>query len=467
MKKIDTILQIRLGDEYFGIDSDDSNQILRVPPITAIPLTHESLKGIIVLNGKIVPVLDLKMLLDIGSVDITKEESRIITLHINGEDIAIIVDEVIDAFSMDENNYEENVSQESSIIGFYKQKDDLVQVIEPGTIIQSDMIESFRPIEVDKLLDETQSKVLNISDTSRYLFFKSQNEFFAVDIELVAELIFIPKDITPIAGSNSSNLGAITLRDEVIDVFDFNLLFGFDAVDLKSEEARLLILRDDDKKLAICVEDIQEIKDIDISKIDSVSTSLGDDKIESLYKDGKNIVSIVSAIYLRKIIDEYSVTTQNNEHTDEKKEENFNMRELAVFAIAKEEFAFDIESVQEIITYQEVTPLPESSEYVDGVINLRGSIIPVVNLPKKLDFKPNITDKSKIVVCIIEDEKVGFLVDDVNDIMFIEDEFVSNSKNAQALVKSTISLEGGKRVILELRLDKIISVEELQNIKED
>jgi len=467
MKKIDTILQIRLGDEYFGIDSDNSNQILRVPPITAIPLTHESLKGIIVLNGKIVPVLDLKMVLGIGSVDITKEESRAITLHVNGEEIAIIVDEVIDAFSMDESNYEENVSQESSIIGFYKQKDDLVQVIEPGTIIQSDMIESFRPIEVDKLLDETQNKVLNISDTSRYLFFKSQNEFFAVDIELVAELIFIPKEITPIAGSNSSNLGAITLRDEVIDVFDFNLLFGFDAVDLKSEEARLLILRDDDKKLAICVEDIQEIKDIDISKIDSLSTSLGDDKIESLYKDGKNIVSIVSAIYFRKIIDKFSVTTQNNEHTDEKKEENSNMRELAVFAIAKEEFAFDIESVQEIITYQEVTPLPESSEYVDGVINLRGSIIPVVNLPKKLDFKPNITDKSKIVVCIIEDEKVGFLVDDVNDIMFIEDEFVSNSKNAQALVKSTISLDGGKRVILELRLDKIISVEELQNIKED
>jgi len=467
MKKIDTILQIRLADEYFGIDSDASNQILRVPVITSIPLTHSYLNGIVVLNGKIVPVLDLKMVLNIGSVDITKEESRVITLNIDGEEIAILVDEVIDAFNMDESNYEENISQESSIIGFYKQKDDLVQIIEPSNIIQSDMIESFRPIEVDKLLDETEGEVLKENNTNRYLFFKSQNEFFAVDIELVAELIFVPKEITPIVGSKSSNLGAITLRDEVIDVFDFNLLFGFDAVNLKSEEARLLILRDEEKKLAICVEDVQEIKDIDISKIDSLSTSLGDDKTESLYKDGKNIVSIVSAIYFRKIIDEFSVTTQKNEHTDEKKEENSNMRELAVFAIAKEEFAFDIESVQEIITYQEVTPLPESSEYIDGVINLRGSIVPVVNLPKKLDFKPNITDKSKIVVCIIEDEKVGFLVDDVNDIMFIEDEFVSNSKNPQALVKSTISLDDGKRVILELRIEKIISADDLQSIKKE
>jgi len=467
MKKIDTILQIRLGDEYFGIDSDDSNHILRVPPITAIPLTHEYLKGIIVLNGKIVPVLDLKMILNIGSVDIEKESSRIITLNIDNEEVAILVDEVIDAFSVDENNYEENIAQDNHIIGFYKQKDDLIQVIEPSNIIQNNMIESFSPIEVEKLLDATESKTLNLSDTNRYLFFKSKDEFFAIDIELVAELVFVPEEITPIAGSNSSNLGAITLRDEVIDVFDFNLLFGFDAVDLKSEASRLLILRDEDKKLAICVEDVEEIKDVDTSKIDTLNTSLGDDKIESLYKDGECIVSIVSATYLRSIIDEFSVTAQNNQNTDEKEEENSDMRELAVFAIAKEEFAFDIESVQEIITYQEVTPLPESSEYIDGVINLRGSIIPVVNLPKKLQYKPNITDKSKIVVCIIEDEKVGFLVDDVNDIMFIEDEFVSNSKNAQSLVKSTISLDGGKRVILELRLDKIISVDELQNIKED
>lgn len=467
MKKIDTILQIRLGDEFFGIDSDNSNQILRVPVITSIPLTHSCLNGIVVLNGKIVPVLDLKMVLGIGNVDVSGDDSRIITLNIDDEEVAILVDEVVDALNLEYENYEENISHDNSIVGFYKHKDDLIQIIEPKNVIQQDMVESFKPIEVERVAENTEDGLADESDTNRYLFFKSKDEFFAVDIELVAELIFVPDEITPIAGSSNVNLGAITLRDEVIDVFDFNLVFGFEAVDMTNEDVRLLILRDEDKKLALCVEDVQEIKDVDLSKIETLSVSMGDNKIESLYKDKENIVSVVSTIYFKELIGEYSVTTQHTQTVTEQEDGSSSMRELAVFAMQDEEFAFDIESVQEIITYQEVTPLPESDEYIDGVINLRGAIIPVVNLPKKLGFESNITEKSKIVVCITEGEKVGFLVDDVNDIMFIEDRFVSESKNSEALTKSTISLDDGKRVVLELRLEKIISVDDIQGLKED
>jgi purine-binding chemotaxis protein CheW len=467
MKTIDTILQIRLGDEFFGIDSDDTNQILRVPIITSIPLADKSLSGIVVLNGKIVPVLDIKTILGIGTVNTSEESSRIITLNIKDDEVAILVDEVVDALNIDSSNYEENISQDSACIGFYKNNEDLIQVIEPKNIIQKGMIETFCPIAVEKLSDESISDKDLDTDTHRYLFFKAKDELFTVDLELVAELIFVPEEITPIAGGELSNLGVITLRDEVINVFDFNLLFGFEAVDSKNDNSRLLILRDDDKKLALCVEGVEEIKDVDISKMEGINNSLSDDKIESLYKDDAIVVSVVSAMYLKSMIDEYSVAQTDDTIEEEKKDGSDNMRELTVFAIGNEEFAFDIESVQEIITYQEVTPLPDSNEYIDGVINLRGSIIPVLNLPKKLNFQTEITEKSKIVVCSIEDEKVGFLVDDVNDIMFIEDKFVAVSKNPDALVNATISLNNGKRVILELRLDKIISVEELQNIKED
>ena len=468
MKIAETILQIRLGKEFFGIDSDISNQILRIPPITPIPLSQESTKGIIVLNGKIVPVVDLKVILRIGSVDVNKEESRIITLKIKDEEIAILVDEVIDAINLNPSNYEENISSDDFITGFYKYDKYLIQMIEPKNIIKEEMITSFSPVKIEDMYDEehkiTKSENLN---TNRYLFFKAKNEYFAIDIELVAELIFVPKEITPIAGSVSSNLGAITLREEVIDVFDFNLLFNFEKVKLKDEKTRVLILKNENKKLAICVESIEEIKDIDTSKIENIKDSFGDNKLESLYKDKKSIISIVNKSYLRDLIDKYSVSKVDVSKEEKQDNGSENMRELAVFAIGNEEFAFDIEGVQEIITYQEVTPLPESNEFVEGVINLRGSIIPVVNLPKKLGFDSNITEKSKIVVCITEGEKVGFLVDDVNDIMFIEDYFVSVSKNFENLVKSTISIDSGKRVILEIRIEKIISAEELQSMKEE
>ena len=174
MKTIDTILQIRLGDEFFGIDSDISNQILRVPVITSIPLTHKSLNGIVVLNGKIVPVLDLKTVLGTGEVDVSQESSRIITLNIEDDEIAILVDEVVDALNMDESKYEENISKDSTSIGFYKHNEELIQIIEPKNIIKKDMIESFSPISVDKLSNDDTHSENSDTDTNRYLFFKAK-----------------------------------------------------------------------------------------------------------------------------------------------------------------------------------------------------------------------------------------------------------------------------------------------------
>ncbi|NPA55335.1 MAG: hypothetical protein GXO40_03140 [Epsilonproteobacteria bacterium] len=464
MNKIDTILAIRLGDEYYGIDSDNISQVLRVPAITPIPLTADSLNGVVVLNGKIIPVIDMKQVLDIGKVQINSQESRIITIHVNSEEIAILVDEVIDAVNVDDKNYEENTADDNFIIGFYKHEENLIQIVEPKEIIADDIVETFAPAEIELLADDRDKQELSSVNTNRYLFFKANSEFFAVDIELVAELIFVPNEITAIAGMNKASLGAITLREEVIEVFDFNMLFGFERVDLSLPTARILILRDEGKKLAFCVEYVEEIKDIDTSKIESSSVD-EENRIEALYKDTNNIVSIVSKMFVKELIDKYSVAQDEKSHAIEDGSED--MRELAVFGIGQEEFAFDIENVQEIITYQEVTPVPDSNEFIKGVINLRGAIIAVVDLPKKLGFESQITDKSKIIVCTWEGEKVGFLVDDVNDIMFIEEQFVAYSKSHDSLTKATISLENGKRVILELRIDKIVDIEELQNIKKE
>ena len=468
MHTIETILQVRLGEEFFGIDSNEANQILRVPPITPMPLTQEALRGIVVLNGKVVPVIDLKVLLGKEPVASDQEESRIITVKVAQQEYAIVVDEVIDAINFTAENFEESAPDEKLVIGFYKYEDELIQLLEVAEIIQDDMIESFEPLEVEQLMESQTSTLEQESETTtqRYLFFRAGSESYAVSIDLVAELIFVPETITPIAGSDAVSLGAITLRDAIIDVIDFNMLFGFEAVDQSDLRARLLILGSEEKKLGLCVADVIAIKDIATSNMEAITMTGSENRIEALYKEGEKIVSIISSIYLKEQIDNYCVSTQSLQD-EEHENGNETMRELAVFALGNEEFAFDIEGVQEIISYQEVTPMPESKEYVEGVINLRGAIIPVINLPKKLNFEPKITEKSKIIVCTIEGEHVGFLVDDVNDIMFIEDRYVAVSKNSQSITKATISLDGGRRVILELRLDRIISKEDIAGMKED
>jgi len=449
---METMLIVQLNDEYFGFDSDIVNQILRIPKITPIPFTEKSFKGVSVIGGKVYSVIDLKQLLNIGNVDIGDENSRLITIQ--NKELGILVDKIIDTVYLNKDNFEENSNNEDEIIGFYKYNDKiLVQVIDILKMIEKEFVLTFEPVEVGNLSDKEESNQMSASDKKRYLFFKAQNEVFAIDIELVGELLFV-RDITPVANTDKANLGAITLRNEVIEVFDFNMLFGFPQVQ-KTEKSRLLILKDENKKLGLLIEEVIEIKDIDLKNIEEINIP----NIQGLYKDNEKIVSIVDNMYLKKLIDENAVS----EEKEEIEKGNEHMKEITVFSIGNEEFAFDIEKVQEIIAYQEIIPVPESGEYIEGVINLRGSIVVIVNLPKKLNFESK--KQNKIIVCNIEDEKVGFLVDEVNDVLFVEDSNVAISKKG-GIVKSTISLNNGERVILELNVDKLVEIDEIVTLKE-
>lgn len=470
MSVAQNLLKIRLDNEIFGIDSDNVDQILRVQPITKVPLTTECMRGISVIAGKIVAVIDFKKLLNSGTIDETNDKTRLLTIKKGTELVGFLVDEVLETISVDDSKFEVNMKSDEVIKGFYKDSKQIVQIVNPSELIKDDMIDSFEAYDSGNFSKDGSDSDGSISQGSsseakRCLFFYVRNEKFAIELELLRELIFVPENITSLADSSFANIGVITLRDELINALDFNALLGFGKSD-NTDKSRFLILQDNDRVVALSVEAVEEVKDLDSNQIEMMSESFKDSKIESLYKekDG-SIVSIISNSHLKEIIRQNSVSDTKAKQEEVKKEESSDMSEIAVFAIDCEEFAFDIEDVQEIIRYQETTPVPEAPEFVEGIINLRGSVVPVISLPERLGFNRTITDKSKIVVCLIDGDKIGFMVDDVNEILFVEDRFVAKSKNSESLIRETISLNNGSRVILKLNIQKIFTRENFDKIK--
>lgn len=109
-----------------------------------------------------------------------------------------------------------------------------------------------------------------------------------------------------------------------------------------------------------------------------------------------------------------------NQTAKVKKEDNEEILQLVSFIIGKEEFAVDILIVQEIIRFIQCTKVPNAPKYVDGVINLRGKVIPVVNLRYKLGMQRKESDKnSRIIVVETNGIMVGLLVDAVKEVLRI------------------------------------------------
>ncbi|HYE88295.1 MAG TPA: chemotaxis protein CheW [Vicinamibacterales bacterium] len=134
---------------------------------------------------------------------------------------------------------------------------------------------------------------------------------------------------------------------------------------------------------------------------------------------------------------------------------------MIVFRIGGQEFCVDIMSVREIRGWTPATVLPRSPGYVRGVINLRGAVLPIVDLAARLDFQAaSATSRHVIVVVQIGTQIIGLLVDAVSDILSLGDSQVQPTpsvaaESARAFVYGLVALEG--RMINLLRLDSVLA----------
>jgi len=135
--------------------------------------------------------------------------------------------------------------------------------------------------------------------------------------------------------------------------------------------------------------------------------------------------------------------------------------ELIAFRLGQQEFCLDIMSVRDIRGWTPTTPLPHSSSYVKGVINLRGAVLPVVDLADRLGFAP--TEPSArhvIIITQVGNQTIGLLVDAVSDILTVNSGSIQATPNvaselARAFMKGVIAMEG--RMISLIALDSVLT----------
>ena len=135
-------------------------------------------------------------------------------------------------------------------------------------------------------------------------------------------------------------------------------------------------------------------------------------------------------------------------------------RELIAFRIGEQEFCVDIMSVREIRGWTPATPLPRAPSYMKGVINLRGAVLPIIDLGARFGLTTSEpTARHVIMVAHVGGRMVGLLVDAVSDIIQLTDEAVQPtpdiaSEHVKTFVKGLFALEG--RMISLIELDRIV-----------
>lgn len=135
--------------------------------------------------------------------------------------------------------------------------------------------------------------------------------------------------------------------------------------------------------------------------------------------------------------------------------------QLVVFNLGLEEYAVDISCAQEIIRIPKITNMPNTPIFVEGIINLRGKVIPIFDLKKRFGIgESQRCADSRLLILEIEGIKLGIIVDDVSEVLKIEGELIQNLVNEMAGISQN-SIEGitiiKERIIIILNVLKLKS----------
>jgi purine-binding chemotaxis protein CheW len=145
-----------------------------------------------------------------------------------------------------------------------------------------------------------------------------------------------------------------------------------------------------------------------------------------------------------------------------KKEE----RQILVFKVAREELGLDISCVREVLRPQKIYPLPKIPDFIEGVINLRGHIVALIDLEKRLHAQPKEDDPNKrIIICKVNQFIVGLMVNTLREIIALSKEDIKPipelvSRQMEAEVLSGLA-KVGERVIPILDLEHILTKKEV------
>jgi purine-binding chemotaxis protein CheW len=143
-------------------------------------------------------------------------------------------------------------------------------------------------------------------------------------------------------------------------------------------------------------------------------------------------------------------------------------RQLVVFELADENYGLDITTVESIIKMQPITKMPHAPKFVEGITNLRGMVVPVMDLRRRFGLESKEEDReTRIVVSNMGGMQVGIIVDAVSQVLRIQDEAIEPPPPMSTTINSAFIMGIAKlenQLVILLDLEKVLSVEEQEKL---
>ena len=473
-------LKFLLDETFFAIKIENVEEILHIPEITRVPLSEDYIVGISNLRGDIVPVIDLKKRIK-DVFEENSELSRLIVINHKGVKTGFLVESISSIEEVDEEKVVKTDDyggiNSKYLEGIFESSDGiLVGIIDLNEILSIEGMKETKST-FEKSGGEI-SKEEKVELESRYgkkiLTFRLNKQKFAIEIDYTREIIEKP-EIEDIPTKSSDIIGVFNLRDEIIPVLDLSKRLDVkverDEEEIRGEEIQKIIIFILNRSvIGLLVDEVEEVLEPlkeEIIPVPNTFDEVSKQYVKSIFNNSqeKEIIFLLNEKSLLNREDIEDIDTLKKDSEFVKRDESENLTEkIAVFKLSDEEFGINIEKVVEINRLSEITSVPKAASFIEGVINLRGEIIPVINLRERLGMEKKEYDEfERVIIVEIEGHKTGLIVDRVTEIKAIDLNYFKNipkflkSGVERELFEKIANIEVEKRIISIIAIDNILT----------
>ncbi len=462
-------LVFRLAGRVYALPAETVAEVIRIPSTARVPQAPSALIGVANLRGAVLPIVSLRAMLDLEAEQ--DGAARAIVLD-GGAPVAIVVDAIeglvtIDAERVETRSAQLGLERGEHLSGAIPLGDDkgAAKILDVQALLAGTFARRARPGNSNGARGISTSRTPEAAAEEREAFvtFVVANQEFALDLDLVQEIIALPHAIASAPHVDNAVAGIISLREQLLPLVSLRDLLGFAPAPVSEARAKVIVASVGGGLVGLIADRARAVISADPALIDPVppviqARSGGESRIKSIYRgeEGRRLVSILAPDQLfredvMKSLGEVRSTTQPSEIARTGEE-----RKFLVFRLGQDEFGLPVEAVVEVARAPDrVTRVPKAPKFLEGVINLRGAVVPVIDQRQRFDM-PRLEhgDGRRLVVVQTGRHRAGLIVDTVSEVLRTTADAVTDApdltEDIARLVYGVVNVEAEGRLILIL-----------------
>jgi purine-binding chemotaxis protein CheW len=489
--------------DLFGVKLTDVQEIIRMPDLVQVPLCPPGLEGIANLRGAVLPVTNLRHLFGAEPAD-HDDATRVVVMNRGGSPVGFVVDRMASVITAEAEEIENTASIESTVQsdmlrGVVKRAGSLILLLDPARLTTEGSAAQARSASGATTFSSGTNGVTTVArseteagvpDEIQLVSFEADAQEYAFAIDDVQEIVQVPGTVTQVPQAQPHVVGVMTLRDRLLPLVSLRRMFGLAEAAL-DEHSRIVVVSSGDggMSVGIVTDNVKEVLRVGRALTDPMPALLtaadagGPTAFEAICRldGGKRLVTILSAAKMfRDAALRAAIATAATDPNDAAGEDmrvdasepgpgasNDAEEQFVVFRLAGEEYGVSIEAVQEIVRVPEdLTHVPKAAAFMEGVVNLRGTVLPVVDQRRRFALQEiDRNDRQRIMVLTIGGVRTGFIVDQVSEVLKISRAAIGPapalSQEQQRLIRRVANLESQGRMILLLDPANLLEAGEL------